>query len=463
MAIPLIPIAIGFALAALLPSTGCSDDNPLTGPELDPDKPLPFPDEGVDGLQDGGASLPPDMGADACVPDPCDGVVDPRVSREELGGDTLCFSFAEVQGETGLIGSGTYWRLRVADFDQDGWPDLHLSRHADPDQLFRNNGDSFENVASARGLALTGNSRDSAWKDADGDEDLDVFVAGEEGSDLYLQNVSGNFSPSNRMLNSEFATAATWLGTNILLGTENGIRYLRQGEENEFPASRDAAWDAGIIDPGEAYDFAVADYDGDANEDVYVANNPGQDRLYRNLGDGTYESVEESLGMGSLGNSIDAKWVRFQGEVLPSLYVSSWDGSNFQYVNNQDGTFTESSGEYGIRDPGPTTVSTWGDIVQNIATTNPSALRPAGYLGRDSQQNLLYIPVLEGDENRVVRYMETAFPLGMAMEATTMGAEWFDYNGDGLLDIAVVTYEGGLFLFENRTHFISTCPKEAIL
>lgn len=291
---------------------------------------------------------------------------------------------------------------------------------------------------------------------------MDVFIAGEEGSDLYLQNASGNFVNSDRISNSEFATAAAWLGNNILLGTENGLRYLRQNEENEFPASRDAAWDAGFVDPGEAYDIAVADYDGDGNEDVYVANNPGQDRLYRGLEDGTYASVEESLGLGSLGNSIDAEWTRFEGESLPSLYVSSWDGSNFQYINNQDGTFTEMSGEYGLRDPGRTTVSTWGDITQDIRTADPGAQRPAGYLGRDGQPNLLYIPVLEGDDHRVVRYLETAFPLGMAIEATTMDAAWFDYNGDGLLDLAVATYEGGLYLFENRTHLVSTCLKEAI-
>ncbi len=462
MAIHLIPIAIGLGLAAL--ASGCSKDNSLTGSELDPDDPLPFPDEGGDGLGEGGKiSLPPDMGADACIPETCDGVVDPRIPREKLGGEALCFSFAEVQGTTGLLGSGTYWGLRVTDFNLDGRFDLHLLRHNNPDQLYRNTEDGFENVAVARGLALSGNSRDAVWKDADEDGDIDVFVAGEEGSDLYLQNASGNFSASNLISNSEFATAAAWLGTDLFLGTENGLRLLRQGEENELPGSRDAAWAAGFVDAGEAYALAVDDYDGDGNEDAYVANNPGQDRLYLGLGNGLYESVEESLGLGSLGNSIDAKWVRFWGERFPSLYTSSWDGSNFQYINNQDGTFTESSGEYGIRDPGPTTVSTWGDITQNILTTDPRMLRPSGYLGRDNQQNLLYIPILEGDDNRVVRYMETAFPLGMAIEATTMDAEWFDYNGDGLLDLAVVTYEGGLFLFENRTHGIATCPKEAIL
>lgn len=461
MAIPLklpviIPIAIGFGLAAL--ASGCSDDNPLEGPELDPDKPLPFPDGGVD-VQDG---PPPDVGVDACISDPCEGVVDPRVSREELGEEELCFSFAEVQGEAGLSGFGIYWRLQAIDFDQDGWPDIHLLRHNGPDQLYWNNGVEFENVAAARGLDLFTNSRDAVWKDADGDGDLDVFVAGEAGSGLYLQDVSGSFSASNLMSNSEFATSAAWVGINVLLGTENGLRFLLQGEENEFPASRDAAWGAGFIDPSEAYALAVADYDGDGNEDVYVANNPGQDRLYRSLGDGTFESVEEILGLGSLGNSIDAKWVRFEGEALPSLYVASWDGSNFQYINNQDGTFTESSGEHGIRDPGHTTVSAWGDITQIIQTTDGAALRPSGYLGRDGEQNLLYIPVFKGDGNQVDHYLETAFPLGMAITATTMGAEWLDRNGDGLLDLVVATYEGSLLLFENRTHFVSTCPEEVI-
>lgn len=448
---------------------GCAEDNSISGSRLEPDEPLPYPEGGRGvssdagpGFDAGTVSSQPDAGADICIPDPCEGVVDPRIPREAYGEEALCFSFARVQNQVGLTGSGQYWRLRVVDFDLDSRPDIHLLRHVGGDQLFHNTPSGFMNVAAVRGLVLPGHNRDAVWKDADGDGDSDVFVAAEEGSRLYVQDAAGNFDPSESLSNPEFATTAAWLGDSVLLGTENGLRFLRFGRDNAFPASRDAAWNAGFIDPGEASALAVADYDGDGYEDVYVANNPGQDRLYRSLGDGTYESVEASLGLAARGNSIDAKWVRFQGERLPSLYVSSWDGSNFQYINNQDGTFREASGEHGLRDPGRTTVSTWGDFTQDIRVAAAHALRPAGYLGRDGQQNLLYIPVVGEDRTTVLHYMETAFPLEMGIDETTMGAEWFDDNGDGLLDLIVATYEGGLYLFKNRSHLVTTCPVEAI-
>ena len=459
----MIPIAVWIAGAfiASLVTLSCEKEEGGDHP-LKPDKPLPFPEEeevvdagSVSGAMDGGEEPA------SCIPDSCEGVIDPRLPLDSRGEEALCFSFAPVSPRVGLTGLSGYWRLRVIDFDRDGRPDLHLLRNNARDQLFQNGEEGFTDVAPIVGIDLLVNSRDAIWKDEEGDGDMDLFIASEEGGYLLLQNEEGRFVASDSIVIAEPTTAAVWLGRNILLGTENGLRLLRPHEQNTFPAARDRAWSSGFVDSGEAAALVAADYDGDGDDDVYVANNPGPDRLYRNLGGDLFESVEESLGIGSLGNSTDAQWIKISGEPLPSLYVSSWDGSNFLYINNQDGTFTEKSAEYGLRDPGHTTISAWGDIEQNIDETDAADLRPAVYLGRDGGPNLLYLPVL--DENRhVLHYIETAAPLGMAMEATTVGAAWFDYNRDGLLDLAVATYEGGLYLFENRTHSVLTCPEEAI-
>ncbi|MCB1035149.1 MAG: VCBS repeat-containing protein, partial [Acidobacteria bacterium] len=98
----------------------------------------------------------------------------------------------------------------------------------------------------------------AALLDYDGDGDLDVYLVSAN-SDLGLGPEPGRF-------------------TNHL---------YRQGEGGRFEDVTEAS---GLGDRGYGMGVAVGDYDNDGHEDVYVANF-GEDHLYRNLGDGTFEDV----------------------------------------------------------------------------------------------------------------------------------------------------------------------------
>jgi len=91
---------------------------------------------------------------------------------------------------------------------------------------------------------------------------------------------------------------------------------------------------------------AVADYDGDGWEDLFVTDSSvdGRNRLYRNRGDFTFEEVGAAAGVAA-GNdaanaSADALWFDRDGDGDPDLLVVRF-GQSLLYDNRGDGTFAD--------------------------------------------------------------------------------------------------------------------------
>jgi tetratricopeptide (TPR) repeat protein/peroxiredoxin len=102
---------------------------------------------------------------------------------------------------------------------------------------------------------------------------------------------------------------------------------------------------------------SVADIDNDGFDDVYVCQPAGlPNRLYRNLGDGTFEDITEFSGLGILENTACALFADLNNdgrqEVIvvrasgPLLFVNEGGGKfrqkpdAFQFANPPQGTFT---------------------------------------------------------------------------------------------------------------------------
>jgi len=383
---------------------------------------------------------------DECISETCaDGVLEESRTTDTQG---TCISFVEKSAAVGLTSSVNHAGVSVVDYDQDGKQDIFLLNYSAPNQMFRNIGGSFQDTSAATGLGFGGDSRQAVWNDYDGDGDLDVFLVGMSGSTLY-KNSAGHFAQSE-LQNSEVGKSAAWLGSNILLGTDSGLRYYKHESGDTFSNITSAS---GLVDINESAKIAVADYDGDGLDDVYVANVIGQNRLFRNLGGDTFASTEDSAGAAEYSNesSTDADWLSIQGESHPSLYVADFNGSNQLYINQQDGTFTDDSAALGIRDAGQTTTAAFSDIL--------SENKPALFLGRWEQANLLYIPMLNNDGS-INYYKDYANSIGMDTSFMTMGAEWLDFDNDDDEDLLVIDYNGQLQLFENNTQTINLCPTD---
>ncbi len=170
--------------------------------------------------------------------------------------------FRDVAQASGLADASGGWAAASADFDNDGDDDLFVSRDAwegrAPNSLYRNDSGAFIDSGRAAGMADSSDSFTAAWLDFDGDGYLDLYVA---------NGVTGTGAP------------------NALLQNQQNGAFL------------DVAVAAAVADSGQTIGTAAGDFDGDGLIDLYAVNIGQFNRLYRNLGDGTFADVAERAGV----------------------------------------------------------------------------------------------------------------------------------------------------------------------
>ncbi len=88
-------------------------------------------------------------------------------------------TFTDVSKTAGVQNDRWGYGCSVADFDNDGWPDLYVGNYGD-NRLYHNNHDgTFTDIAPSAGVVGSGNwSPGSTWGDYDGDGKLDLYVTG---------------------------------------------------------------------------------------------------------------------------------------------------------------------------------------------------------------------------------------------------------------------------------------------
>jgi enediyne biosynthesis protein E4 len=200
-----------------------------------------------------------------------------------------------------------------ADVDSDGWPDLLLANDFGTSRALRNRADgTFEDDALSP--ITDENGMGSAVGDYDNDGDLDWFVSsiwdpdgnplgnwGVTGNRLYRNTGSGTFEDATTEAGvregywgwgSCFADLNNdgWLD----LYHVNGFSVFIAQEFHEDPARlfvsdgdgtfTQRAEALGVADTGQGRGVVCFDYDRDGDIDLFVANNSGFSRLFRNDG-----------------------------------------------------------------------------------------------------------------------------------------------------------------------------------
>lgn len=108
---------------------------------------------------------------------------------------------------------------------------------------------------------------------------------------------------------------------------------------------------------------AVGDIDNDGLLDVFFAGNMVSSRLYRNTGKMRFQDITKSAGVGTTRWATGVSMVDINGDGWLDIHVSvsgpEWskpeDRANLLFINNRNGTFTESAEKYGLADRGFTT------------------------------------------------------------------------------------------------------------
>jgi len=342
-----------------------------------------------------------------------------------------------------------------------------------------------------------------ALLDYDGDGDLDIFVVqgtvlepGKTASDARFPAPAGS-KPGNRLFRNMLketgklqfvdvteraGLAYNGYGMGVAVGDYNNdghpdlyvtnfganVLYRNNGDGTFTNVTKEAGVEDGVWSTSAAF----VDYDRDGLLDLYVAHYldftvkgnkecsdvTGQKDycapsaykavrhgLYRNLGNGKFQDVTQSAGIGAAsGPGLGVACADFNGDGWPDIYVANDGAANFLWLNNGDGTFREAallSGAAYAADGvaragmGVTAGDFDGSGNESVFVTNLT--REGATLYRNTSK---HEPRDTIRNTRNSDFTDATAQFGLYQPTfpfTGFGTAWFDYDNDGRPDLFV--------------------------
>lgn len=190
-------------------------------------------------------------------------------------------TFTDVTRGSGLDVETYGMGLAVADYDNDGLPDVYITA-LEGDHLFHNEGHGhFRDVTAASGIHNANFATSAAWFDYDKDGKADLFVAN------YVK-----WDPKKDLWCSLDGTSKSYCTPESYNGTSSKLYHnLGNGKFEDVSAK------AGFGDAtSKSLGVVVFDYNGDGWPDLFVSNDTQPSKLYKNNGNGTF--TEEGMQAG---------------------------------------------------------------------------------------------------------------------------------------------------------------------
>jgi hypothetical protein len=387
-------------------------------------------------------------------------VNDSSVERFRAGGDLMVtlyrqsgdLKFTNITQSAGLTKKGWGMGIAVADYDNDGLPDMYVTGYGH-NVLYHNVGNcKFEDVTEKLGVAGGGFSTGAAWADYDRDGRLDLFVSRYVHTDLDHLPAEGNPAFFHRGIHVE--NPITMKGESDLL-----FHQRPDGTFEEVSQKAGVHDSAGLNGLGAVW----GDYDNDGWPDLYVANDSGPNYLYRNKHDGTFEEVGmlSGVALSADGNALGSMGVDFgdfDRDGLLDIVVTNYaDQEKNLYWQQAKGAFTDITYPAKIGTIGVPYVS-WGTGFVDFDNDGwPDLLMASGHIvpAVDTIPNEVRYrePLLlfRNTGKRTFEELATAAGLNAGALQSRRGVAFGDLNNDGQVDIVVFNVGAPPSLFRNET------------
>jgi hypothetical protein len=328
------------------------------------------------------------------------------------------------------------------DINGDGWDDIFISNGPSGGQnnmLYLNNQDgTFTSIVDDPIVSDGAKSDGATFGDADNDGDLDACVVTWYGQkNNYYRGVNGwyFFNPENIITEaSTYSETASWGD----MDNDGWLDlYITNSEGNKknklFRNLGDGTFEEITTGPmvesirtSRSVDWI--DYDSDGDSDIFVTNESNEkNELFQNNGSGEFTKLSNIEFLNSAKNSAGSSWADIDNDGDFDLFVANYQGQENQlFLNNNNGTFTSVN---------------QGAIVQDLRWSFGSAFADADNDGDVDlyvcnafggiDKNSFYI----NDGNGIFERDDQSAPA--TQSGWTFGCAWGDYNQDGFMDLVL--------------------------
>jgi len=370
-------------------------------------------------------------------------------------------TFTDVAAKAGVTNDRWGYGVSVADYDNDGWPDIYVGNYG-KNRLYHNNHDgTFTDVAEKAAVALGNWSPGSTWGDYDGDGLLDLYVTGYVHFDRDNLPIAG--SKAVGYANCQYRGASVNCGPRGLIGEPDHL--FRNNGNGTFT---DVTVKAGVEDKEKYYGFATifVSLKGNGKPDLVVGNDSEPNFLYINKGDGTFDdqSYESGFALNKDGREIASMGIAagdYENNGLVDFFVTDFgDDYKVLYHNDGDASFTDVSYKAGVAQTTIPFVG-WGDgffDYDNDGWLDLFMVNGHVYPEVDqhdwgttfAERPLLFhnVPPVNGTGRRF-EYIPPVKGTGLADVIPGRGMAYGDLFNDGKIDVIINPVDGPPVLLRN--------------